>query len=158
MELITWIEETALAEWVRISAWGYPMMITLHSIGLAIVVGLAVAIDLRLLGRFRTIPFASLKTFFAVAWVGFLVNFLSGAALFASQAASNYVTNVPFLIKMAFVLAGVATIGYQQTAVARLGDAHGADVVVPRSVHTAALLSLLVWAGATVTGRLIAYL
>lgn len=158
VELMAWIEDTALAEWVQISAWGYPMMITLHSVGLAIVVGLAVAIDLRLLGRFRAIPFVSLKTFFGVAWVGFLVNFLSGAALFSSKAASNYITNVPFLIKMGFVLAGVATIGYQQTALARLGDAHGADVVVPRGLRTAALVSLLVWAGATVTGRLIAYL
>ncbi len=158
MEFFTWIEETALAEWVRVSAWGYPMMITLHSVGLAIVVGLAVAIDLRLLGRFRSIPFASLRTFFTVAWIGFLVNFLSGLALFSSQAASNYVTNIPFLTKMAFVLAGAATIGYLQPAVAKLGDGTGADSVVPAGAKAAAVVSLIVWAGATVTGRLIAYL
>ena len=158
MEFFTWIEETALAEWVRVSAWGYPLMITLHSVGLAIVVGLAVAIDLRLLGRFRGIPFGSLRTFFTVAWIGFLVNFVSGLALFSSQAASNYVSNVPFLTKMGFVLAGAATIGYLPPAVARLGDGSGADTVVPAGVKTAAVISLIVWAGATVTGRLIAYL
>src|SRR5690606_474533 len=132
-------------------------MITLHSVGLAVVVGLAVAVDLRLLGRFRGIPLSSLRTYFTIAWIGFLVNFVSGLALFASQATS-YVENVPFLIKMAFVLGGIATVGYIQSAVARIGDGHGADSVVPGGVKTAAVISLLVWAGATVTGRLIAYL
>lgn len=157
MELLQWIEGTALAEWVRISAWGYPIMLMLHSVGLAIVVGLAVAIDLRLLGRFRTIPFVSLRTFFAIAWVGFLVNLMSGLALFSSQA-TTYVTNVPFLTKMAFVLAGAATVGYLQPAVARIGEAYGADSVVPSGAKTAAVVSLVVWAGAMITGRLIAYL
>src|SRR5690606_41470584 len=88
------------------------MMITLHSVGLAVVVGLAIAIDLRLLGRFRTIPFSSLRTYFTIAWIGFLVNFLSGAALFTSQA-TTYVTDLTFLLKLGFVLAGAATTGFQ---------------------------------------------
>lgn len=157
MELLSWIEGTALAEWVRISAFGYPAMIAMHSVGLAVVVGLAVAIDLRLLGRFRTIPFASLRTYFAIAWVGFLVNFLSGVALFSSQA-TTYVTNMPFLIKMGCVLAGAATVGYLQPAVAQIGDGHGADAVVPSAIRTVAVVSLVVWAVAIITGRLIAYL
>jgi len=151
------IEQSGLAQWVSTSIEGYPMMITLHSVGLAVVVGLAVAIDLRLLGRFRTIPFSSLRTFFTIAWLGFLVNFLSGAALFTSQA-TTYVTDGTFLLKMAFVLAGAATVGYLQPAIARLGDSHGADSVVPRGVKIAAVISLAVWAGAIITGRLIAYL
>jgi len=157
LELLAWIEGTALAEWVRISIPGYPMMITAHSVGLAVVVGIAVAVDLRLLGRFRSVPFSSLKPFFTIAWIGFLVNFLSGVALFSSQA-TTYITNVPFLIKMAFVLAGAATVGVVQTAVARIGDGHGADSVPPSSARTMAIVSLLVWLGAIVTGRLIAYL
>lgn len=157
LELIAWIEGTALAEWVRVSTIGYPMMITLHSVGLAVVVGVAVAVDLRLLGRFRSVPFSSLRTFFTVAWIGFLINFLSGVALFSSQA-TTYVTNVPFLIKMAFVLAGAATVGAIQSTVAKVGDGHGADAVVPGSARGLAIVSLLVWLGAIVTGRLIAYL
>jgi len=151
------IEQSGLAEWVSASIEGYPMMITLHSVGLAVVVGLAIAIDLRLLGRFRTIPFSSLRTYFTIAWIGFLVNFLSGAALFTSQA-TTYVTDLTFLLKMGFVLAGAATIGFLQPAVMRIGDGHGADSVVPQGVKTVAVISLAVWAGAIITGRLIAYL
>lgn len=157
MDLIAWIEGTALAEWVRVSARGYPMMITLHSVGLAVMVGLAVAIDFRLLGKFRGIPFSSLRALFTVAWIGFLINFLSGAALFSSQATS-YVTNVPFLLKMAFVLAGAMTVGYLQAGVARVGDTLAADDVATGALKIGAIVSILVWLGATVTGRLIAYL
>ncbi|MBN1239407.1 MAG: hypothetical protein JXB36_12970 [Gammaproteobacteria bacterium] len=157
MNFIEWIEASALAEWVRISISGYPAMITLHSVGLAVMVGLSLAVDMRLLGRFRSIPFSSLRTFFTVAWIGFLINFVSGAALFSSQA-TLYVTNVPFLLKMAFVLAGAATVGYLQAAVARTGDSQGADSVATGATRFVAILSIVVWLGATITGRLIAYL
>ena len=95
--------------------------------------------------------------YLAVAWIGFLVNFLSGAALFSSQATS-YVTNVPFLLKMAFVLAGAVTVGYLQAGVARVGDTLAADDVATGAIKIGAIVSILVWLGATVTGRLIAYL
>jgi len=151
------IEQSGLAQWVSASIEGYPIMITLHSVGLAVVAGLAVAIDLRVLGYFRSIPFSSLRTFFTIAWLGFLVNFLSGAALFTSQA-TTYVRDGTFLLKMAFVLVGAATMGYLQPAIARVGDGPGADSVVPGGARNAAILSLAVWAGAVITGRLIAYL
>ncbi|HEX6993559.1 MAG TPA: hypothetical protein VF339_05365 [Gammaproteobacteria bacterium] len=157
MDFFARLEQSGLGQWVSASIEGYPIMITLHSVGLAVVAGLAVAIDLRLLGYFRSIPLTSLRTFFTIAWLGFLVNFLSGAALFTSQA-TTYVTDLTFLLKMAFVLVGAATIGYLQPAVARIGDGYGADAVVPSGTRTAAVVSLAVWAGAVVTGRLIAYL
>ena len=44
-------------------------------------VGLALALDMRLLGRFAGIPYDALHRFLGIAWVGFGLNFLSGAAL-----------------------------------------------------------------------------
>jgi hypothetical protein len=158
LEFFTWLEATSLADWVRVSAFGYPLMITCHSLGLAIMVGMAWAISLRVLGRFRAIPFSSLRPMFRVAWIGFLINFLSGTALFTSQAASNYVHNVPFLLKMAFVLSGAISVGFLQTSVARIATQAGADVVVPASTRAIAAFSFVFWLAAIVTGRLIAYL
>jgi Co/Zn/Cd efflux system component len=158
LEFFTWLEATPLAEWVRVSAFGYPLMITLHSVGLAIMVGLAWVIAMRILGRFRMIPFSSLKPMFLIAWIGFVINFISGTALFTSQAASNYVHNFQFLTKMAFVVLGAITVGYMQTALARAGDQVGSDVAITQGVKTVAWLSILFWLAAIVTGRLIAYL
>src|SRR5690606_37676307 len=119
------------------------------------VVGVAVAISLRVLGYFDRLPWASLRTLFSVAWIGFLLNFASGLALFASNA-TGYVTNPPFLLKMAFVLAGTATLAGMQPAVARLADVDRApslgagDNAVPGAPRTLAAVSLLVWLGAIV--------
>ena len=74
MAFFAWLEASGLAEWVRMSTEGYPTVITLHAIGMAIMVGLCVIVDLRLLGRFDGIPYESMQRLLPVAWVGFLIN------------------------------------------------------------------------------------
>ena len=46
--MFEWLESTAPAIWVGESLWGYPIMLGAHAIGLAIVVGIFVMLDLRL--------------------------------------------------------------------------------------------------------------
>ena len=154
MGFLEWLEATSLAEWARVSIYGYPICIAAHSIGLAVMVGPVLILDLRLLGWFRSIPYSSLSRILAVAWIGFAVNFVSGAVLFAMQATS-YVTNYPFLIKLALVLLGAVSAAQQQSAIrdAATWDTSG----VPSSVTAVAVISLVFWIGAIITGRLIAY-
>ena len=85
MAFLVWLEATGLAEYVRVSAYGYPTMIALHSIGLAVMVGPAIVLDLRILGRFDEIPLQSITRLLGIAWIGFIINFISGAALFTTQ-------------------------------------------------------------------------
>jgi len=153
---LAWLEATSLAEYVRVSIYGYPAAIAAHSIGLAVMVGPVLMLDLRLLGWFKGIPYSSLSRILAVAWIGFAINFLSGAALFAAQAVS-YVTNVPFLIKIALVLLGAVSAAQQQAVISREADSWG-TTGVPSSVTIVAIVSIIFWVGAIVTGRLIAYL
>lgn len=158
MNLFVWIEGTSLAEYVRVSALGYPMMIALHSLGLAIIVGLSVVLSLRVLGFFRPLPFSALHKLLQVAWVGFIVNFLSGVSLFAAQA-TTYVTDFEFLLKMGFVLAGAILVGLLQGSVSanvRAGITSAA--ASSAAVKMFAVGTILAWLGATITGRLIAYL
>ncbi len=77
-----WLEETAFADWIRVSALGYPMMISAHAVGMAVMVGLSITLNLRLLGAFAGIPYSSIYRLLTIAWIGFVVNFLSGSALF----------------------------------------------------------------------------
>ena len=63
-----WLEASAFADWVRTSFVGYPMLLTLHSIGMAIMVGLVFVVSLRLVGRFQRIPYASLERMLLIAW------------------------------------------------------------------------------------------
>jgi hypothetical protein len=154
--LLQWIEGTSLAEYVRISAYGYPAMITLHSLGLAIMVGLSVVLSLRVLGLFSTIPFSSLYRLLKVAWVGFIVNFLSGGSLFAAGATA-YIVDWVFLTKMAMVILGAILVAIMQSMI-KTAIAAGPIQEAPPNLKLVAWLTILAWTIAMVTGRLIAYL
>jgi hypothetical protein len=161
-----WLEATGLADWVRSSPQGYPLMITLHAFGMAIMVGLALALDMRLLGWFTGIPYSALQRFLGVAWLGFGINFISGSALFTTQSASKYVFqpglngmefNWVFMGKMTLVFAGAIMAAILQTTVAK-DSATWPPTSVPSKVKVMAWLSIVFWLVAITLGRLTAYL
>jgi hypothetical protein len=154
--LLEWIEGTQLAEYVRVSAYGYPAMITLHSLGLAIMVGLSVVLSLRVLGMFSTIPFSSLYRLLKVAWIGFIVNFISGGSLFAAGATA-YIKDPTFLIKMTMVILGAILVAIMQSMI-KTAIAAGPVQEAPPNLKIIAWLTIVAWTIAMVTGRLIAYL
>ena len=91
MELLGSIEATEFASWLRESPsiWGYPTVLTLHTVGLALLVGPSWALDLRLLGCAPAIPLRSLERAFPVMWPGFWINGLSGLLPFAADATAK---------------------------------------------------------------------
>jgi len=155
--LITWIENTWLAETIRVSAYGYPVMITLHSLGLAIMVGLSAVLSLRVLGLFGTIPYSSLQRLLKIAWIGFIINFASGGSLFSANA-TGFIVDWVFLVKMAMVFLGAILVGIMQgmlrTALAsgNPGEATGTGIKI------VAGLTIVAFSIGMVFGRLVPYL
>lgn len=130
-------------------------MIGLHALGMAIMVGLSLVIDLRLVGFFRSIPVQAMNRIFGVAWIGFGINFLSGSALFTAQATS-YVVDVIFMSKMTLVFLGAITAAILQPAVAGAGS--WPDGRVPGGTKAIAGIAIVIWIVAIILGRLTAYL
>lgn len=157
MGFIAWIENTGLAEVIRVSAYGYPIMITLHSLGLAIMVGLSVVLSLRVLGYFSGIPFSTLYRLLKYAWVGFIINFLSGGLLFAASA-TTFIVHQIFLTKMLFVIVGAIFVGVMQGMIKTALATGTADSAPPSNLKTMAWLTIGAWTVAMITGRFIAYL
>jgi hypothetical protein len=151
----TWLEASGLAEWVRMSTAGYPTAITLHAIGMAIMVGLCVIVDLRLVGKFDGIPCDALQRLLPIAWIGFAINTVSGFGLFAAQA-TMFATDVIFLAKILLVFLGAATAGILQPELAKSASWPGGKP--PPNVRRIATLGLVFWLCAIVTGRLTAYI
>jgi len=150
------LETSGLATWVAESLYGYPIVLGLHAIGLAIVVGLWIFIDLRLLSFLGDIRLSSLLGPMKLAWIGFAVNALSGFALFSSQA-TYIIYSTPFLIKIGLVVLGaILAFHIQRQAKKNVDDWEASSV--PASIKAAAAISLLCWMGAIIAGRLIAYL
>jgi hypothetical protein len=157
MELLTWIEGSALGVWVResVSLWAYPGLIAFHAIGLAFVVGLSVAIDLRLLGVAPGLPLAPFEKLFPVMWAGFWLNALSGVALTVAYATTMLVNPV-FLVKLVFI--ALAVVNLRLIKVRVFGAARrSADAPAIERERALAWSSLVLWTGAIATGRLIAY-
>lgn len=156
--MFEWLESTAIAIWVGESLYGYPFMLAMHAVGLSIVVGIFAMRDLRLLGCFSGISFASIDDLRKLAWVGFGINAVSGCFLFSSQA-TIFIESTPFLSKITLIfLAAIcaAIIQHRMRDEATAWDQSRAGAV--GSVRTIAFVSLALWLGAIISGRLVAYL
>jgi hypothetical protein len=129
-------------------------VLTLHTLGLGVLVGGNAVLDLRLLGFGKAIPLAPLERLFPIMWIGFWVNALSGVALFVGDATTKGTTWL-FMTKLAIIVVGVGLLRALRRTVYGRGDA---GIVETRASRMLAAGSLAVWFLAIVTGRYMAYL
>lgn len=157
MGFLSWLEATAYSQWVIAGLTGWPLMLSTHAVGLAIVVGIMFTLNLRLLGLFKAIPLTALHDLMAIGWIGIALNVFSGMSLFVAQA-TYYVTSIPFIFKIAVIALGIANLAHTQKLLRRDASSWQAAGAVPQVGLVLASTSLLFWTIAVVTGRLIAYL
>jgi hypothetical protein len=150
------LENSAMAVWVRESPsiFAYTLVLSLHAIGLAIVVGLSTLIALRLLGTAPTIPLSALNRLYPVLLSGFFINVASGVLLFVAGA-TNMGTMAAFWIKMTLVSTGMI-IGWRIKHHCTDVPEAAAGVATP-AARRLAWASLACWLCALVAGRLISY-
>ncbi len=154
---LLWLSSTSFARWINESEtiFGYSGILFLHTFGLAIVVGLSTAIDLRLLGAASRMTITAMRPLFRYMWLGFCVNALSGAMLFAADAPRK-AANPLFELKLALVAIGVAVMAVIERRMLQME--FGAPGAGSQSgLRMLAVASLLIWAAAIAAGRLIAY-
>jgi hypothetical protein len=156
MQFFTWLQETPFAQWVASdpSLLAYPTILTLHTAGMAIVVGTCVVMDLRLLGIGGDVPLSALGRAPRLVWTGFAINAATGLALFTTDAEHKAVQTV-FFVKLALIFVALAVYARLRKLVFRTVP-HTS--MISGEVKALAVLSLLLWTGATVAGRLMAYL
>jgi hypothetical protein len=152
-----WLENLPFAVSVRESAWLFPTIETVHVLALVVVIGSIFTVDLRLLGLT-----SRNRTFTAVAgemlpwtWMAFAVAICAGFLLFSSKAVT-YAGNLPFRLKMLFLLlAGINMLTFQFLG-SRAVTAWDMQTP-PASAKLAGGASLLLWAAVVATGRLIGF-
>ena len=156
MSLLEWISQTALSTWIREgdTVWAYPMVITLHSAGLAVMVGLSVVVALRVLGVARALPLAAMRSLYPMMWLGFGVNAVSGVGLIISDPV-GMLTNPLLFIKLALIAAAIYCIVRIERRVLRSPETETGAVP---SGGRLAVATLVLWAAATTIGRFTAYI
>ena len=154
--MFEWLEATSLAIWVK-ESWGWPLALTFHAFGSAIMVGFSFIMGLRLIGLFRTIPPSALMRLIPIIWVCLAVQFVSGVLLWLTKP-GRYLSDGLFDIKMAFVILGLfMTLQFQKTIRAEAGGWDSTGVISQRGLQFVALTAFA-WGGVLVMGRLTAYL
>jgi len=150
------LQNSAFTEWFlgSDSIWTYPTVLTLHTVGMAILVGASFVIHLRVMEVAGAIPLRRLLPLYRFVWIGFAVNLLSGLVLFVTEAADRIVDPV-FLVKMGSI---AAALGLGLVVKHRIVDRREAPEVTTTHSRSMAAAALALWTIAIVAGRLMAYL
>jgi hypothetical protein len=154
LEFCRWVQYSAPLVAMRASPWLFPVIATIHLMGLALIGGSVLVVDLRLLGLgLRSQPVAALARD-AERWLfrGLLVMVSTGILLFMCFATKYYFLTF-FWVKMAaLLLVIVFTLSVRRRVVM---DSE-ADVS-PMRCKLVALVSLFLWTTVAVGGRYIGF-
>ena len=152
-----WLESGDLSMWVRgESGWhmAFPIIISFHALGMGFLVGVALAINARILGAAKAIPLTLLKKFMPVAMLALLINAVSGILLLIGYP-TKALTNPVFYIKLLCIALALWNPRWFTTAI--LANPVYDTGAVPKRAKKLAIISTLLWAAAIVAGRLLAY-
>ena len=155
MTFLASLEQSALARYVQENPVGYPLVLTTHAVGMAVLAGIVLMINFRVLGFARDVPLQYFHRLLKLALVGLLLNLVSGVMLFVADA-SAHAANVAFLVKIALLITGGTLL---IVLARRLAPTAGGDAAALESDSTRLIagVSVAVWIGVIVAGRLIAY-
>ena len=149
------IEKSALSAWIRESPslFAFYFILLLHTVGLSIVVGANVVVDLRILGIASALPLKPLKRLFATMWAGLGINGATGVLLLIAYPTKS-LTNPLFYLKLSLI--AFAVIAMQRLHARVFGDASLSEASMIARGKTMAMWSLVLWIGAIAAGRLLA--
>ena len=143
---------------MRESLWLFPVIETVHLLGMAALVGTITVFDLRLLGwimrRERVSELA--RRLLPWTWLAFLVQVVTGITLFLSEAAKVY-ANPAFRLKMVLILlAGLHALIFHKIVYRDVATWDEGEVL-PIGAKVSGLVSLLLWVGIIAAGRFIGF-
>ena len=154
-------------EWLASTRWSialheslmmYPLIESTHVLAITLFVGLAIMLDLRLLGlTMKSVPVSEfLDRVLPWTKVGFVVMTVTGFLLFYAIPVRNY-QNIFFRIKVIMLLlAGLNVWIFHWRVERRIAD-WDIDPIPPKAARVAAVISIVLWASIVVAGRMIAY-
>jgi len=136
--------------------WGWPVIESLHFVGLCLLIGSVGLLDLRMLGYARGISMAALHKLVPYGIAGFLLNVVTGI-MFFTTAPDQYLYNPAMQMKLLFIAIAGANMMifnryfYRQVVMA------GAEEDTTAKIKIVAAVSLFCWLAVITAGRLITF-
>ena len=146
------IEESGLSMWVRDNPfWA---ILSIHALGMAVLVGASMLVALRVLGIPQGLPIAPLKRLYSFIWVGFWIQMVSGMLLLIGYPTKS-LTNWDFYLKLILIVAGMIAMIMLKKRV--FTDPNISETEMKSRGRALAVWSLIFWFGVVTSGRMLAY-
>lgn len=157
-DVLSALQDAAFVGALRRSHWVYPIVNTGHIVGLALLFGAIVPLDLRLIGLWRRVPIGPMaRMLLPVAIAGLALAVLTGGLLF-SVSAVKYAGTTLFQTKLLLILGALANaLLLHRTSAWAAHDGGGLRGTTPR-LQLAGILSIACWLAAIFAGRMLGYL
>jgi hypothetical protein len=158
LDFFGWLADSSWSVDLHESQYAYSIIESIHVWAMSVFFGLVVMFDLRLLGwTFRGVPVAEFNQR-VLPWTiaAFVVMVISGSLLFYAIPLRSY-QNIFFRSKMALLLLAGLNVWFFHARVYPRVVAGDVDAAPPRAAKVAGGISLALWIGIVVSGRMIAY-
>ena len=157
-EIAAALQNTGVATALRQSFWVYPLINAGHIVGLALLFGAIVPLDLRLLGVWWTVPLAAMsRSLMPVAITGLALAVPTGALLFAVRA-TEYAAMPLFWLKFSLIAGAIANALLLRLSLAWTVHGHSELTGTTPRLQLAGALSIGLWLTVITAGRMIGYL
>jgi hypothetical protein len=153
---------TALQEWAPVAAlrhsrWTYASVNAAHIVGLALLFGAIVPVDLRLMGLRRAVPIQVMtRTLLPLAISGLVLAIVAGLLLFSVRAV-EYASTTLFQVKIALVACALLNVLFLHRAAQWEAQHALLDAAPPLRLRMAGALSMGLWLSVIVCGRMLAF-
>ena len=158
LSFLEWLQNTPLSVGIRESTVVFPVIESVHVLGLCLFLGLAVLLDLRLLGvTLLRMPVSEVhRRILPWTWTGAVIMVVSGIFTFFNDPV-RYYNNVFFRVKLVMLVLAALNAYLFEIGVFRSVDEWGARAGTPRQARLAGYVSLVLWGSIVIAGRMIAY-
>lgn len=135
--------------------WVWPASEALHFIGLWMILGIILIVNLRLLGFMREVPYSALHRLLPWAALGLLINVVTGMA-FVTATPDQYGENISFLWKIIFLMIAGVDLLYITVFEGPWHVESGQNP--PLRVKIAGATAIIGWVGVMYFGRMLPFL
>jgi hypothetical protein len=138
------------------SPWAWPASETVHFLGLSLTFGVLLAINLRILGVMKRVPFADVHRLLPWGMLGFGLNLITGMLFFVGQP-KQYIDSAPFYWKIVFLMIAGANFLYLTVFRKAWADTRGAWAASGGD-KAMAFVSMFAWLAALYCGRMLPFI
>jgi hypothetical protein len=152
-----WLKATWISEVMRTSQFIWPVCETLHFIGLALLVGGAGLIDLRLMGFLKSVAVSAVMQVRKWAALGIAINVVTGVLFFVG-APDQYIGNPAWYGKLLFLFVAILNVAIFETTQGERMLRLSAGEKTPASFKVAGAVSMGSWFLVLYFGRMLPFL